>query len=330
MARTLLAIYPHSPHRYDEMLSADGGVRPHWQAFFNHLDAVAPDEMFVALAAHLTESDAAALGATIDELIVVPEDQAEQTQRLETVLAHGTLTFETIRRCRDGTLIYVDVSARCIATGNDERGISLLWIEKDVTALRVRRDGRLLSARYHDLLESTPDGIVLADRTGHVVIANSHAEHLFGYAPGELDGQPVEMLIVVGGDDRVGQRRHAQRSGIELPQTLDGLAGGTARIAVLARQLVQEHGDAGIDQMRGDLRPHHTRAQHGGGADVEPMLLDSHVTFPVVQRRPHGHPCAPPTGITTRTCTAATGCPPSCRSCRATSSWWSWRSPPCD
>ena len=45
MARTLLAIYPHSPHRYDEMLSADGGVRPHWQQFFDHLDAVAPDEM---------------------------------------------------------------------------------------------------------------------------------------------------------------------------------------------------------------------------------------------------------------------------------------------
>ncbi len=45
MARTLLAIYPHSPHRYDEMLSADGGVRPHWQQFFDHLDAVAPDEI---------------------------------------------------------------------------------------------------------------------------------------------------------------------------------------------------------------------------------------------------------------------------------------------
>ena len=76
-----------------------------------------------------------------------------------------------------------------------ERGTSVLWIEKDVTALRVRRDGRLLGARYHDLLESTPDGIVLADRTGHVVIANSHAEHLFGYGHGELDGQPVEMLL---------------------------------------------------------------------------------------------------------------------------------------
>ena len=45
MARTLLAIYPHSPRRYDEMLLADGGIRPHWQTFFNHLDEVSPEEM---------------------------------------------------------------------------------------------------------------------------------------------------------------------------------------------------------------------------------------------------------------------------------------------
>jgi uncharacterized circularly permuted ATP-grasp superfamily protein/uncharacterized alpha-E superfamily protein len=45
MARTLLAIYPHSARRYDEMLSADGAVRPHWRQFFIHLDSVAPDEM---------------------------------------------------------------------------------------------------------------------------------------------------------------------------------------------------------------------------------------------------------------------------------------------
>jgi uncharacterized circularly permuted ATP-grasp superfamily protein/uncharacterized alpha-E superfamily protein len=45
MARTLLAIYPHSPRRHDEMLTADGDVRPHWRQFFTHLDSVAPDEM---------------------------------------------------------------------------------------------------------------------------------------------------------------------------------------------------------------------------------------------------------------------------------------------
>ena len=45
MARTLLAIYPQSTRRYDEMLSAQGAVRAHWQQFYRHLDAVGPDEM---------------------------------------------------------------------------------------------------------------------------------------------------------------------------------------------------------------------------------------------------------------------------------------------
>lgn len=45
MARTLLAIYPNSSRRYDEMLTAEGAVRPHWRQFFIHLDSVAPDEM---------------------------------------------------------------------------------------------------------------------------------------------------------------------------------------------------------------------------------------------------------------------------------------------
>jgi len=45
MARTLLAIYPHSARRYDEMLKADGEVRPHWRPFFEHLDAVSPEDM---------------------------------------------------------------------------------------------------------------------------------------------------------------------------------------------------------------------------------------------------------------------------------------------
>ncbi|MDE2441435.1 MAG: circularly permuted type 2 ATP-grasp protein [Betaproteobacteria bacterium] len=45
MARTLLAIYPHSNLRYDEMLTTEGAVRDHWRQFFIHLDSVAPEEM---------------------------------------------------------------------------------------------------------------------------------------------------------------------------------------------------------------------------------------------------------------------------------------------
>ncbi len=45
MARTLLAIYPQTTRRYDEMLSEQGAVRDHWREFYRHLDSVGPDEM---------------------------------------------------------------------------------------------------------------------------------------------------------------------------------------------------------------------------------------------------------------------------------------------
>ena len=50
-------------------------------------------------------------------------------------------------------------------------------------------------ARFTDLLESMPDGILMVDQTGHIVLANSQAERLFGYDAGELRGHSIEMLL---------------------------------------------------------------------------------------------------------------------------------------
>jgi PAS domain S-box-containing protein len=46
-----------------------------------------------------------------------------------------------------------------------------------------------------ELLESAPDAMLIADGEGRVVFANRHAEHLFGYARGELLGQSVDRLV---------------------------------------------------------------------------------------------------------------------------------------
>jgi PAS domain S-box-containing protein len=48
---------------------------------------------------------------------------------------------------------------------------------------------------FRDLVESMPDGIVVADQDGSIVLANSMAERLFGYAPSELQGRLVDDLL---------------------------------------------------------------------------------------------------------------------------------------
>ena len=46
-----------------------------------------------------------------------------------------------------------------------------------------------------ELLELMPDGMVIVNAAGRIVFANSQAERLFGYAPGELEGHEVEVLL---------------------------------------------------------------------------------------------------------------------------------------
>ena len=45
------------------------------------------------------------------------------------------------------------------------------------------------------LLDAIPDGLVVVDADGTVRLANATVETLFGYAPDEIEGQPVEILV---------------------------------------------------------------------------------------------------------------------------------------
>ena len=60
---------------------------------------------------------------------------------------------------------------------------------------RESRSLASIDANLGDLLESTPDAIVMVDPQGRIVLVNSQAESLFGYATDELLGEPVEILL---------------------------------------------------------------------------------------------------------------------------------------
>ena len=75
--------------------------------------------------------------------------------------------------------------------------------------------------------------------------------------------QQSQVFIVVGRRDVVGAVLAGQRRGLELFQPVDGPAGDGALVAFFRRQIEKQGRDLGVDQMCGDLRPHHSGAEHG-------------------------------------------------------------------
>jgi len=173
---------------------------PHrfWKETPDAIVAIAPDGKILrwnpAAEAIFGYTAEEAVGRRLIELIVPPDQVEEELRFQEEALALGPAVYESVRQRKDGALVDVNVSTKAVrdANGNFEYFLST---KKDVTHLRVLRDARLLEAKYRNLLESTPDAIVMVNVTGRVVLVNSQAEAVFGYAREQILGQPIEMLL---------------------------------------------------------------------------------------------------------------------------------------
>src|SRR5258706_4890769 len=135
-----------------------------------------------------------AVGRLVSDLTVPANRVDELSKATHAALAGGLTIYETIRRQKDGSSIYADITANAM---HDDRGKGkfIAPCKKDVTQLKARREAKLLETRFRGLLESVPDAIVMVNDVGMIVLATSHAENLFGYKRDELLGQSVELLL---------------------------------------------------------------------------------------------------------------------------------------
>ena len=108
---------------------------------------------------------------------------------------------------KDGVEIPVEIGLNPIET---EEGLFVLASVVDISA-RKRAE-----ARFRAAVESAPNGMVMIDRSGKIILVNREIERLFGYTREDLLGQPIERLV----PQRLRERHPGLRTAFfEHPQT---------------------------------------------------------------------------------------------------------------
>lgn len=114
----------------------------------------------------------------VTEIVHISRQSQVEREQLANLRQHSEATeLEILRRSEE-----LDAANRQLRHANE--GLRAEIVERE----HVER-------KFRELLESAPDAIVIVDREGCIVLANSQTEQRFGYSRGELVGQSVEILV---------------------------------------------------------------------------------------------------------------------------------------
>jgi len=101
---------------------------------------------------------------------------------------------------RDGSEVPIEIGLTPVVT---EEGLFVLASIVDITARRKAE------ARFRIAVESSPNGMVMVDSQGKILLVNRAIERMFGYRREELLGNSIEVLV----PDRFRTRHPADRGG---------------------------------------------------------------------------------------------------------------------
>ena len=129
-----------------------------------------------------------AIGKNVE--IIVPEDRRAELRGILERIRNGQMAdhHETVRRARDGKLIDVSLSVSPIKSPSGAV-IGACMIARDVT------EEKLAEEKFKLAVEACPNGMLMADHAGLIVMANTEVENMFGYRREELIGQSVDLLV---------------------------------------------------------------------------------------------------------------------------------------
>lgn len=114
----------------------------------------------------------------------------EELKELQKAIAIGKEppTFEARRRPRDGEDIPVSVSISFIKDGFG-RLLRISMMDRDIT------EEKAAESKFERVVESSPNGLIMVNEQGKIVLANARSKSLFGYENQDILGSSIEQLV---------------------------------------------------------------------------------------------------------------------------------------
>jgi PAS domain S-box-containing protein len=174
----------------------DSSVQIHFEDIFEaSVDAMgyaAPDEAILLVNRAFSELT----GFSREELLrinardLIPEQHKELRDRIVAqVLQTGEpAEYEIDYLRKNGSQALVSITVFAVK-GEDGKPTGLAAIVRNLT--ERKRAGE----QFRLVVESSPNGMLMVDESGAILLVNRQVEQLFGYERTELIGRPVEMLV---------------------------------------------------------------------------------------------------------------------------------------
>ncbi|MCL4483110.1 MAG: PAS domain S-box protein [Bacteroidetes bacterium] len=131
--------------------------------------------------------------------LVAPESKTLIENRLKNITENDGAIVESIHQRKDGSLFYVEISARIIKI--DGRDF-LHQVIRDITERKQAEIALIESEeRFRTTLYSTGDAIITTDATGEVRYMNPVAEELTDWKEDEAGGKPIREVFSIFSED---------------------------------------------------------------------------------------------------------------------------------
>lgn len=121
---------------------------------------------------------------------LIPEQHKEQRDRVvaQAFQASEPVEYEIDYFQKDGSQIPVSIT-RFVVKEDDGKPAGIAVIVRNLT------EHKRAGGQFRLVVEASPNGMLMVDEDGTILLVNQQIEQLFGYERAELIGQPVEMLV---------------------------------------------------------------------------------------------------------------------------------------